>query len=155
MVQAVLLQGVQLLANSFCFIQIANPWHHHTVYFEPSLKLPLCLSSLPTLASRLSVWIALHNLQSEPITLHTRHRMGTVEAAEVVEPEEAVAKGAFMSMGELVPNHVSPVQQRQLVSLLEKYQDIFSRDDDDIGQTSVLEQTIETQGPPVWLPYHW
>ena len=49
--QVALLQGVQVTAESICFVQIANRWSHHTVCFEPSLKLPLCLSSSPTLAT--------------------------------------------------------------------------------------------------------
>ena len=51
-------------------------------------------------------------------------------------------------------NHLSLVRQRQLMQLLEQYQDIFHQDNDDIGQTSVLEHTVETQDPPVQLPHY-
>ena len=79
--------------------------------------------------------------------------MGTLEAVEVVEPPGDAAGARPSSLSELVPGHLSPVQQRQLAQLLEAYGDVFSRDEDDIGQTPVLEHTIETKGPPVWFPY--
>ena len=75
--------------------------------------------------------------------------MGTIEAAEVMESLEAVAGGAPMSMCGFVPSHLSLMQQCQLTELLEQYWDIFSQDDEDNGQTPVLEHTIETKDPPV------
>ena len=81
------------------------------------------------------------------------YRVGTLEAAEVVEPPGYAAGARPLSLGELVPGHLSPVQQRQLMQLLEAYGDLFSLDKDDIGQIPVLKHTIETQGPPVRLPY--
>ena len=80
--------------------------------------------------------------------------MGAVEATEVVASTEGMASSVPMPLGGLVLNHLSPVQQCQLTQLLEQYLDILSQDDDDIGQTPMLEHTIKTQGPPVWLPYH-
>ena len=131
-------------AESIHFVQIVNSWPQRAICFEPNLELPLCLSSSPTLASGHSMWVALHNLWTEPITLHAGHQMGTVEAAEVVEPDEATAESTPMSMDWLITSHLSPVQQRQLTQLLDQYRDLFSQDDDDSGQTPVLENTIET-----------
>ena len=131
------------------FVQIVNPWSHHTICFEPTLELALCLSSSPTLASGPSVWITFHNLWFKPITLHAGHQVGIVEATE-----EASTSSTPMSMGGLVPSHLSLVQQCQLTQLLEQLWNILSQDDKNTGQTPVLEHTIETQGPPVWLPYH-
>ena len=59
-VLAALLQGVQVPAESVCFLaQVANPWPNHTVCFESSLELPLCVSSI--VSSRPAVWVAFHN----------------------------------------------------------------------------------------------
>ena len=154
-VQVALLQRVQVPVESVRFVQIANPSPHHTVCFELLLELLLCLSSSTTLANKPSVWVALQNLWFEPMTLHTGHQVGTVETAEIMEPEEAAANSAPMSMGGLVPSHFYPMQQHQLTQLLQQYRDIFSRDDNDIGQAPVLKHIIETQSPSVWLPYHW
>ena len=80
--------------------------------------------------------------------------MGTLEAAEVLEFPMDAAGARPSSLGELVPSHLSSVQQCQLLQLLEAYADVFSRDEEDIDQIPVLEHTIETQGPPLRLPYH-
>ena len=79
--------------------------------------------------------------------------LGTIEAAEVAGPQKNAAGANPSNLGELVPGHLSPIQQRQLTHLLESYRDIFSHNDEDIGQTPMLEHTINTQGPPVRLPY--
>ena len=50
-VLAALLQGVQVPAESVRFMQVTNPWPNHTICFEPSLELPLCVSSTPIVAS--------------------------------------------------------------------------------------------------------
>ena len=90
------------------------------------------------------VWVALHNHRVEPVSINAGHRAGTLEAAGVVEPQGDAAGAGPLSLSELVPNRSSPVQQRQLTQLLEFYRDIFSLDDEDIRQNSVLEHTIET-----------
>ena len=94
---AELLQGIQIPAESVRFMQLANPRPQHTVCFEPSLNFPLCLSSSPILASRPSVWIAIYNLHLKLMILYARHRVGTVEAAEVVGLTESPANSVPMS----------------------------------------------------------
>ena len=71
-----------------------------------------------------------------------------------MEPVEAVAGDAPCPWVSWYLVICPQVQQRQLTQLLEQYQDIFSQDDEKIGQTPVLEHTIRTRGPLVWLPYH-
>ena len=84
--------------------------------------------------------------------LNAGHRVGTLEAVEIVENPGDAAGARNSSLGKMVPGHLSPVQQRQLTQLLEAYRDVFNRDKDDIGRTPVLEHPIETQGPPVLFP---
>ena len=67
--------------------------------------------------------------------LNAGHQVGTIEAAEVVEHQENAAGVNPLNKDELVPGHLSPLQQCQLMHLLGSYRDIFSRNDDDIGQT--------------------
>ena len=150
---AALLHGVQVPAESARFVQVANPWPNHIVCFEPSLELPLCVSSAPIVASGTAVCVTLHNHREEPVSLNTGHRVDTIKVAEVVGPQENAAGASPSNLGELVPGHLSPVQQHQLTHLLEQYRDIFSHSDEDIRQTPVLEHSIETQGPPVRLLY--
>ena len=79
MALAVFLHGVNVLAEFVCFVQVANPWPSLTVCFEPCLKLPLCVSSTPIVASGPAVWVALHNHRTEPVLLNAGHRVGTIE----------------------------------------------------------------------------
>ena len=127
--QATLLQGVQVPAEFIPFIQVANSWPNCTVYFEPSLELPLCLSSWPIMANGPMVWVTLHNLWPEPATLNSGHRVFTIEIAEAMGPTAFTAKEGPVPLGEIVPGHLSPVQQCQLAQLLEQRHDIFSSDD--------------------------
>ena len=79
--------------------------------------------------------------------------MATIEAAEIREPVETATGTVPSTLGELIPGHLSSVEQRQLAQLLEQYFEVFSCDDEELGQTPVLEHTIKTQGLPVRLPY--
>ena len=51
-----------------------------------------------------------------------------------------------------VPEHLSPLQQ-QLKDLFREFSDVFSQGEDDLGSTPLLENTIETHGPPLRQPY--
>ena len=84
------------------------------------------MSFTPIVGSGPVVWVTLHNLRTEPVSLNAGHRVGTLEAAEVVGPQRDAAGDSPLSLSELVPGHLSPVQQHQLTQLLESYRDIFS-----------------------------
>ena len=81
--------------------------------------------------------------------------MGTIEASEVVAPEEKVEDSDTSSMTVLIPKCLSLLQQQQLATLLEQYQDIFLSFCCWYRSTSVLKDAIKTEGPPVQLPNHW
>ena len=146
-----LLQGVQVPAESVRFVQVANPWPNHTIFFESSLELPLCVSSTPILASGPAGWVTLHNHRTEPVSLNASHQVGTIEATKVMGPQESIAGASPLNQGELVPSHLSPVQQCQLTHLLEQYRGIFSCSED-IGQTPALEHSRDT-GATCEAPY--
>ena len=85
---------------------MANPWPHNAVCFEPILDLLPCVSSSPTLARGSTVWVSAYNLRSEPVALHVGHWVNTIEAADVVVPEEKVDDRATSSLTGLVPTHL-------------------------------------------------
>ena len=43
--------------------------------------------------------------------------------------------------------------RQQLNELFKEHQDVFSQGEDDLGNTPLLEHTIETHGPPLRQPY--
>ena len=52
-----------------------------------------------------------------------------------------------------VQERFSPLQQQQLNDLFQEFSDVFSRGEDVLGRTPLLEHTIETHGPPLCQPY--
>ena len=112
--RAALLQEVNVPAEAVHFVRVVNPWSAIIVCLEPSLDLPLCVSSNPALASRPVVWVAIHNLQTEPIMLHAGH-----DGVDIIELGEGISC-ATPSLSELVPKHLRPLQQQQLTCLLEQ-----------------------------------
>ena len=52
-----------------------------------------------------------------------------------------------------LPERLSPLQQQQLNELFCEFSDVFSRGEDDLGNTPLLEHAIETHGPPLRQPY--
>ena len=52
-----------------------------------------------------------------------------------------------------LPDRLSPLQQQQLNELFREFSDVFSRGEDDLGNTPLLEHAIETHGPPLRQPY--
>ena len=106
---AALLQRLQVPAESARFVQEVSPWPNHTICFKPSIELPLCVSSTHILSSGSAVWVMLHSLRTEPVSLNAGHQEGTLEAVEVVEPSEDAAVASPSSLGELVHTHLSLV----------------------------------------------
>ena len=52
-----------------------------------------------------------------------------------------------------VPKHLSPAQQQQLKALFQEFSNIVSQGEDNLGCTTLLQHTIETEGPPLRQPY--
>ena len=133
------LQIIDIPAKSAHFVRISTPYPDNNVCFEPGTNLPLCISSSPTVASGPAIWTALRNHNPEPITLRYGHCMGMTEmVAIVLQPSSATS--ALPTKWPPFLAHLTPLQQQQLIALLEQYMNIFSCSGEDIGAT---------QGPPV------
>ena len=52
-----------------------------------------------------------------------------------------------------LPERLSPLQQQQLNELFREFSDVFSRGEDDLGNTPLVEHAIETHGPQLRQPY--
>ena len=53
----------------------------------------------------------------------------------------------------IAPEHLIHKQTKQLQNLLQKFRDIFATSKADQGRTQLLHQEIQTEGPPIRLPY--
>ena len=149
---ALLLQAVDIPAETARLVRCHNPWPNEDVYFCPEEGLPTFVSGVPALTSGSEVWVAIHNHRPEPLRLHTGQTVGTLEIVALADlpPPPPASKQPSQPP---VPEHLSPAQQQQLKALFQESSDIISQGEDDLGCTPLLQQTIETEGPPLRQPY--
>ena len=151
--RAMLLQAVDIPAESASLVRCHNPWPNEDVYFCPAEGLPIFVSGVPALSSGTEVWVAIHNHRPELIRLHTGQAVGTLEVVALANPPPPPTPSSKQPGRPPVPEHLSPIQQQQLRALFQEYEDIFSQGEDDLGCTPLLQHTIETEGPPLCHPY--
>ena len=127
--RTLLLQAVDIPAETARLVRCHNPWPSENIYFCPEEGLPAFVSGLPELTSG--------------------------SALEVVAVADAPPPPAASSPRRPppVPAHLSSTQQQQLKALFQEFSDIVSQGEDDLGCTPLLQHTIEAEGPPLRQPY--
>ena len=65
--RAMLLQAVDIRAESARLVRCHNPWPNEDVYFCPAEGLPTFASGVPALTSGTEAWVAIHNHRPEPL----------------------------------------------------------------------------------------
>ena len=150
--RALLLQAVDIPAETARLVRCHNPWPSKDVYFCPEEGLPAFVSGVPALTSDSEVWVAIHNHRSEPLRSHTGQNVGTLEVVAIADPPPPPA-ASNPHRPPPVPAHLSPAQQQQLKDLFQEFIDIVSQGEDDLDCTPLLHHAIETEGPPLRQPY--
>ena len=151
--RAMLLQDVDIPAESAHLLRCHNPWPNEDVYFCLAEGLLTFVSGIPALTSGTEVWLAIHNHRPEPLQLHTGQAVVTLEVVSLADPPPPPTPSSKQPGRPPVPEHLLPIQQQQLRALFQEYEDIFSQGEDDLGCTPLLQHTIETEGPPLRQPY--
>ena len=147
-----LLQVVDIPAETARLVRCHNPWPSEDVYFCPEEGLPTFVSGVPALTSGSEVWVAIHNHRPELLRLHTGQTVGTLEVVAVADaPPPPAASNPRRPPS--VTAHLSSTQQQQLKALFQEFRDIVSQGEDDLGCMPLLQHTIETEGPPLHQPY--
>ena len=149
---ALLLQAVDIPAETAQLVHCHNPWPSEDVYFCPEESLPTFVSGVPAFTSGSEVWVAIHNHRPGPLRLHTGQTVGTLEIVALADSPPSPPT-ASQNRQPPVPEHLSPAQQPQLKALLQEFSDIISQGEDDLGCTPLLQHTIETEGTPLRQPY--
>ena len=151
-----LLQTADIPPETARLVRCHNPWPSEDVLFCPDGALPAFVTGIPALSSGPELWYAVHNHRPEPLQLHAGQ---SIRVLEVVHLAEAGASASPSSKHPTkpcqppLPECLSSPQQQQLNELFKEFQDVFSQDDDDLGNTPLLEHGIETHGPPLRQPY--
>ena len=110
------------------------------------------MTGVPGLSSGSEVWIAIHNHCPEPLRLHSGQNIGTLEVVAIADAPSPPAKPESVCQPP-IPEYLLLLQQQQLNDLFKEFSDVFSQGEGDLSCTSLLEHTIETQGPPLRQPY--
>ena len=139
-------------AETAQLIRCHNSWPSEYAYFSPENALPAFVTGVPALSSGSKVWIAIHNHRPEPLRLHSGQNIGVLDVVTVADAKTSPTRPESVCQPP-IPEHLSPLQQRQLNDLFKEFSDVFSQGEDDLGCTPLLKHTIETQGPPLCQPY--
>ena len=153
---AQLLQTADIPPETARLVRCHNPWPSEDVLFCPDGALSAFVTGIPALLSGPEIWYAVHNHRPDSLQLHAGQSIGVLE---VVHLAEALATAAPSYQHPTkpcqppLPECLSPLQQQQLNELFKEFQDVFNQDDDDLGNTPLLEHGIKTHGPPLRQPY--
>ena len=112
------------------------------------------MTGIPALSSGPELWIAFHNHRPEPLQLHSGQNIG-VTLTETLAATLTTSPHPQKPCHPPLPERLSPLQQQQLNKLFREFSDVFSRGEDDLRNTPLLEHAIETHGPLLRQPYHW
>ena len=150
--RALLLQTVEIDAETARLVRCHNPWPTEDVYFCPGDTLPAFVTGVSVLSSGSELWIAIHNHRPEPLRLHFGQNIGILEVVTVTDAPPSTSKPGPVRQPP-VPEHPSPLQQQQLNDLFKEFSDVFSQGEDDLCCTPLLEHAIETHRPLLRQPY--
>ena len=150
-----LLQKADIPPETTCLVRCHNPWPTEDVLFCPDGTLPAFVTGIPALSSGPELWYAVHNHRPEPLQLHAGQSIGVLEVVHLAEAPASTSPSSHPTKPcqPPLPECLSPLQQQQLNELFREYQDVFIQGEDYLGNTPLLEHTIETHGPPLRQPY--
>ena len=151
-----LLQTADIPPETASLVHCHNPWPTEDVLFCPNDALPAFVTGIPALSSGPELWLAVHNHRPEPLQLHSGQSIGVLEVVALAEtPASASSTSSHppKPCQPPLPERLSPLQQQQLNELFREFSDVFSRGEDDLGNTPLLEHAMETHGPPLRQPY--
>ena len=150
-----LLQKVDIPPETARLVRCHNPWPTEDVLFCPDGALPAFVTGIPALSSGPELWYAMHNHRPEPLQLHAGQSIGVLEVVHLTEAPASASPSSHPGKPcqPPLPECLLLLQQQQLTELFKEYQDVFSQGEDDLGNTPLLEHSIETHGPPLCQPY--
>ena len=151
-----LLQTADIPPETARLVRCHNLWPTEDVLFCSNDALPAFVTGIPALSSGPELWIAVHNHRPEPLQLHSGQNIGVLEVVTLADSPATTSPASSRPQTPChppLPERLSPIQQQQLNELFREFSDVFSRGEDDLGNTPLLEHAIETHGPPLRQPY--
>ena len=89
---ALLLQAIDIPAETARLVRCHSPWPAEDVYFCPEDALPAFVTVVTALSSGSELWIAIHNHRPEPLRLHSGQNIGVLEVVTVADAPSSTSK---------------------------------------------------------------
>ena len=144
----VLDRTVRLPAGKSKIFFLNTPGIEELTLFEPSLKLPKGVQSVPSLSEGPRIAIQLDNRSEEEIMLNPEWTIGQLSQVHLVDKSPSEESSNLPE----VPKDLNARQRRQLRLLLDRYSDVFSKKGNPITSTPYIAHEIHTTGPPIRQP---
>ena len=116
-----------------------------------SPTLPIMVARMLAIPQDQSVVVRVVNTDVLPVTVYKNSKIGTAELvneSEICNTSVGDDNHNRTSMtGDMLlslPDDISAVQREQFLALLSKYSDIIAKDNDDLGNTTVMKHCIDT-----------
>ena len=138
---AQLLQTADIPPETARLVRCNNPWPTEDVLFCPNDALPAFVTGIPALSSGPELWIAVHNHRPETLQLHSGQTIGVLEVVTLADSPTTASHTSSRPNAPChlpLPERLSPLQQQQLNELFREFSDVFSRGEDDLGNTPLL-----------------
>ena len=137
--------------------------HFVNVLVEPlehtSIPAHVCVArSLSTLCNKTDVILQVMNVGPMPVTLCKGMRLATAtpekEILSITQDQTNTFDDSnnFPDLDQVDISHLSPKEQQDLVQLLTDFRSLFPPSGTPLGQTSVVNHSIPTTGPPIRQP---
>ena len=134
-------------AKSAIYFYMENPIKEGTVLYEPSEKLPSDLRGRAAIyeGQELQIWI--ENTGEEDRLIDSGWEIGTVEIVQLEEVKKKEERKPDL------PKELTRRQKEELEGLLNKYKDVFSKENGKLGQAGNVQHEIHTRGAPIRQPF--
>ena len=125
---------------------IADGWMTDSREIQPGIRVARII--LPDLVSHVCVRVM--NVSNHPVTLQKDLLVSDLHPIPSIAREDASADSNIPFYEDLekviagIPDDVSPEQRDHLINLVMEFQDVFSRDEFDLGETKIVQHRIET-----------
>ena len=125
--------------------------------FLPQRRSAAFVTGIPALSSGSELWIAVHNHRPEPLQLHSGQNIGVLEVVTLAESPAATSTTSSHPQKPChppLPERLSLLQQQQLNELFREFSDVFSRGEDDLGNTPLFacDRDSWASAPPALSP---
>ena len=126
---------------------------------DPLTRSPthICVAcSLSSLANGIDILLQVMNISLIPVTIYKGTKLATMVPEHSVSHTTSVVTGTetptAAALDQIVLSHLKTEERTELTQLLTNFSHVLAKNPIPTGQTSVVEHSIPTTGPPIRQP---